>query len=194
MKYVILALSLITTLAVFAQEKVEIKSGASLELNYADFQTSMVEINNTSLKPFDVHVEDSSSKQWVMGFGMGPKGKEVVNVKPTQTLILTNDSDKDIQVELKFIKRKAPEGIVNTNQTITFTLHNSSAKSIPLIIPNVMNPNLSPFSNSGVNLKVGQKIYYKKKGKKKLLLTVDASIEEGSKIDVAERIQELEKK
>lgn len=43
---------------------------------------------------------------------------------------------------------------------------NNSGRSIPLEIPGVMNPNLSPFSSSGVNLAVGQKVYFFAKGKK----------------------------
>jgi hypothetical protein len=56
-----------------------------------------------------------------------------------------------------------------------------------------MNPKLSPISNSGVSLKMGQKIYYKKRGKKKLLLIVDDKIKAGDKIDVAKLIADLEK-
>ncbi len=66
---------------------------------------------------------------------------------------------------------------------VHFTLRNESTRSIPLIIPDVMNPNLSPMSNSGVNLKVGQEIYFfpkgqKKRGHKELLLIVDESLQD----------------
>jgi len=47
---------------------------------------------------------------------------------------------------------------------VSFTLRNSSLKSIPLKIPGVMNPNLSPDSNSVVSLKIGQKIFFRHKG------------------------------
>ena len=63
-------------------------------------------------------------------------------------------------------------------QNIPMTFHNGSFKSIPLIIPGVMNPNLSPKSNSGVTLGVGQKVYFFLNGKKKskeLLFTVAAT-------------------
>jgi len=55
---------------------------------------------------------------------------------------------------------------------VPFTLRNTSMNSISLWIPGVMNPNLSPVSNSGVDLKPGQKIYFKHRGKKYLLLEV----------------------
>jgi hypothetical protein len=175
------------------QEEVSIKKGSSVELTYEQFETSSVEIKNRTLQGFDVKVEDAETNKWVKGFGMGPKAKVIVDVQPGQVLILKNDSKKDVDVTLNFVKREAPKQETASVQSITFTLRNSSAKSIPLVIPNVMNPNLSPFSNSGVNLKIGQKIYYKKNGKKKLLLVVDESITNGDKVDVAKRIAKLEK-
>jgi hypothetical protein len=55
---------------------------------------------------------------------------------------------------------------------VPFTLHNRSLKSIPLLIPSVMNPNLSPLSKSGVELAVGQSIYFMHAGERYLLLSV----------------------
>lgn len=84
--------------------------------------------------------------------------------------------------------------------SISFTLANETQKSIPLQIPGVMNPNLSPMSTSGVSLKIGQEIYFFPKGKsifkkKELLLTVTADLE-GKTLKVNElikkRIKELE--
>lgn len=60
-------------------------------------------------------------------------------------------------------------------QNIPMTFHNGSFKSIYLIIPGVMNPNLNPKSNSGVSLDVGQKVFFfpdGKKKKKEVLFTV----------------------
>ena len=62
-------------------------------------------------------------------------------------------------------------------ESVSFTLRNNSLKSIPLQIPGVMNPNLSPMSNSGVSLKIGQKILFKYRGKKHLLLKVTKDLE-----------------
>ncbi len=82
------------------------------------------------------------------------------------------------------------------NDNINFSLMNNSSKSIPLIIPGTMRPNLSPFSKSGVSLDPGQKIFFKYKGKRQLLLIVDSSYE-GKKVKVAklikDRIATLEK-
>jgi len=76
---------------------------------------------------------------------------------------------------------------------VKFTLRNNSMKSIPLVIPRVMNPNLSPQSNSGVTLKLGQKIFFKKGRKKYVLLVVDETLKEGMVLDVAKLIKERKK-
>ncbi|MEZ4772030.1 MAG: hypothetical protein R3D00_02530 [Bacteroidia bacterium] len=79
--------------------------------------------------------------------------------------------------------------------SVKFTLQNSTLKSIPLIIPSVMNPNLSPFSKSGVEVKIGQEILFRENGKNYTLLIVDEKIKPDQVIDVAallkDRRQEL---
>lgn len=178
-----------------AKEVITIESKSSVKLNYEQFKSNVVEIKNKSMQTFDVRVQDAATEEWVKGFGLNAQGKAVVDVAPTHDLVLTNNSKKDITVVLEFKKRVEEQARENVaGQYITFTLHNSSSKSIPLVIPTVMNPNLSPFSNSGVKLQVGQKIFYKKNGKKKLLLVVDESIAEGEKVDVAALIASLEQK
>lgn len=81
----------------------------------------------------------------------------------------------------------------NDGDKVSFILENTTAKSIPLIIPNVMNPNLSPFSESGVTLAIGQKIFFKYKGKKQLLLVVSKA-NQGLKLDVAKLLKEQKQK
>ena len=78
-------------------------------------------------------------------------------------------------------------------QNIPMTFHNGSFRSIPLIIPGVMNPNLSPKSNSGISLDVGQKVYFLPNGKtssKAILFTVDSTF----KIDTVLQIDEIIKR
>jgi hypothetical protein len=52
------------------------------------------------------------------------------------------------------------------------TFKNTSLRSISLEIPGVMNPNLNPLSTSGVSLSAGQKVFFKYKGKRELLLVI----------------------
>lgn len=84
------------------------------------------------------------------------------------------------------------ETVVDKNETVSFTLRNNSMKSIPLKIPGVMNPNLSPMSNSGVSLAVGQKIFFRHNGKKQLLLIVTNEYD-GQTLDVGKLIKERKK-
>ncbi len=77
------------------------------------------------------------------------------------------------------------------------TFENQSTESIPLQIPGVMNPNLSPKSKSGVTLRQGQEVFFKYKGKRTLLLKIDKE-KDGDVLIVndliTKRISELEKK
>lgn len=81
-------------------------------------------------------------------------------------------------------------------QNIPMTFHNGSDKSIQLIIPGVMNPNLNPFSNSGIGLDVGQKVYFYTNGNKKnkaLLFEVDNSFKKDAKIEIDALIEKRKK-
>ena len=78
-------------------------------------------------------------------------------------------------------------------QAIPMTFHNGSLKSIPLQIPGVMNPNLSPLSESGVTLEVGQKVFYfpnGKKGKKELLFSVTSDSKKDTILQIHEMIRQ----
>ncbi len=188
----ILFIALLSINPAIAKEKIEIKALKAVELEYPEFAEFDVKISNSSGKQLDVAVIDPSTKKQVSGFGLGPFGKATLSVKPGNILRIKNNSASDITVSLDFVERQPePESYVNARR-INFTLRNNTMKSIPLIIPEVMNPNLSPMSSSGVSLRIGQEIFYKKGMKKVLILTVDESIEEGDKIDVAKLIKETE--
>lgn len=80
-----------------------------------------------------------------------------------------------------------------SNKKISFYLTNDSEKSIPLLIPSVMNPNLSPNSSSSVVLRIGQEVFFKYKLKRYLLIKVDDSIKSGDKIEVSELLSKRKK-
>jgi hypothetical protein len=59
-----------------------------------------------------------------------------------------------------------------------------------------MNPNLSPISDSGVTLEVGQKVFYfpnGKKGKKELLFEVDDTFRKDTILQIDEIIKQKKK-
>lgn len=76
----------------------------------------------------------------------------------------------------------------NSSDKVSFTIRNNTTESIPLIIPNVMNPNLSPNSDSKVTLNLGQQIYFKNGLKRYVLLEVNNDIGNNDIIDVAQLI------
>ena len=192
MKKVVVILSiLMTAFHVSAKEKVEIPAGSSVELSYPEFASYDVKLSNSSGKQVNVSVLHPETRKQVSGFGLGPMGRTVLYVAEGNILKLQNPSSKDIEISLTFVDRKPTKEADSNTKTISFTLHNSSLKSLPLIIPGVMKPNLSPMSNSGVSLEMGQKIYYKKGGARILVLTVDENIQPGDKIDMAKRVRAL---
>ncbi|MDX2285844.1 MAG: hypothetical protein NW241_16875 [Bacteroidia bacterium] len=74
-------------------------------------------------------------------------------------------------------------------QPVSFELRNNSLQSIPLVITGVMNPNLSPMSNSGVTTETGTTIFFFHKRKRYLLLEVSPALE-GKRIVVDELIRD----
>jgi hypothetical protein len=89
-------------------------------------------------------------------------------------------------------------GLVSLSaNAVDLNFENRSSVSIPLQIPSVMNPNLSPNSKSGVTLREGQEVFFNYQGKKTLLLKVENEKDgEVVVIDqlIAKRVAELEKR
>lgn len=86
--------------------------------------------------------------------------------------------------------------LLRAQQSVKLTFHNGSLKSIPLLIPGVMNPNLNPLSNSGVELEYGQEVFYFENGdkrKKNLLFVVGEQFKDGQVLEIDELISEKKK-
>lgn len=147
-----------------------------------------VNLKNKSLKDVEVKVIDPTNGEFVSGFGLGPKGRAIIFVEKGNILQLRNTNNTQSKVAFTFDQISPPT--TTKREYVSFTLANRSLKSIPLVIPSVMNPNLSPQSKSGVNLRIGQKILFKKEGKKYLLLEVDNSIKDGDIIIVNKLLTE----
>jgi hypothetical protein len=83
--------------------------------------------------------------------------------------------------------------VTDTQIVKDFVLYNPRLTAIPLVIPGIMNPNLSPRSRSSVQLAVGQEIYLVRNGKRELLYTVPSNLAPGSEINCGTLISELER-
>jgi hypothetical protein len=64
---------------------------------------------------------------------------------------------------------------VGVYSQINVKLVNRGAQSIPLFVPGIMNPNLSPFSESNLTFPIGQEVFFgsKRKRDKCLVFIVD---------------------
>lgn len=166
-----------------------IPAGGAIELDYPNYEMYQLQLKNKLGKGIQVEVKNKATGEFVRGFGLGPLGSVEVMVEATSKIVFTNSANKTANITVKVTEMDATEVVQDNTERISFKLINSSSASIPLIIPNVMNPNLSPNSTSCVDLEPGQEILFKYKGKRYVLFTVDASIKEGDKIDVYELLQ-----
>lgn len=190
---------IVTSLLIFtiifvshAQVVLQIQPKTTLPVEGNTYAIGEAKLFNKSNKDVRVEVVSKETGEFVRGFGLAPKGRVKVIVEQENELQLTNRSMKTLEVQVKFGKMKMKESPAE-RVVISFTLANNSLRSIPLIIPGVMNPNLSPRSKSGVDLAVGQEIFFKTKGKRQILLIVDENIEEGAIVDVGKLLKERKK-
>lgn len=198
MKYLLLLQFLLFSFLSFSQSiTLYIPPNSSIELDDNNYDLNGLDIfglkiKNKSLSTIGVRVENKITGEFTSGFGLGPLGKEGIVISKGYVVIFSNNTQKSVKLKTTyFIPQEENNFISKETESISFTLNNSSLKSIPLIIPNVMNPNLSPLSNSGVDLKIGQEIFFKNKGKKILLLRVSDKIKEGEIIDVNQLIKNI---
>lgn len=179
-------------MSTFAETKiVEVEAFKSIELTYLEFKTYNVKIINISSRQINVSVNDIESGEQIKGFGLSGLADAIVSIEDGRLLKFSNPTAKTIKLKLQFIEK--PKPTKSNDVYVTFTMRNSSAKSIPLMIPGVMNPNLTAFSNSGVNLKIGQEVLFRYKGKTEILMIVSDEIKSGDKLDVAEIIKNRKK-
>lgn len=184
------------------KDLVVVPANSQYEINPTDINEFNATLSKRSAAEVDVKVLSRETEEQVKGFGLGRYGSATIFVEEENKLVLKNHSNKDVKVYTSIDKvkaKRAPEppnapSAPNAPATpeakyIDFTLLNTGGKSIPLIIPTVMNPNLSPFSSSGVSLKIGQEILFKYKGKKRVLLTVTDDIKDGDELDVTKLLR-----
>ena len=190
MRKFITLLSITFSLVAFGQSTVEIPSGGRVQIGYPDQEDLAIELRNKSGKALEVATVNKVSGEKISGFGLGPMGKATVAVAELGLLEISNSSSKDVSIGYSITEAK-PVIVAKEDVYINFTLRNETMKSIPLIIPGVMNPNLSPKSNSGVSLKIGQEVKYRKGGRTRVLFVVNESISEGDVVMVGELLAQV---
>lgn len=183
MKNILYLYFLLFSLSSLGQTNLTIAPNQSLQLNYPTIEDLAIEIKNLSNQPLDIATIQTVSGEQLSGFGLAPKGRATISVPSLALLQISNNSPSKAEIAINPISLPAPEENPE-DLYISFTLRNETAQSIPLIIPGVMNPNLSPFSNSGVRLKIGQQINFRQGLKTYTLLTVSPDIEEGAALEI----------
>lgn len=150
-------------------------------------------IKNRSAQELALAVLRNQDGERFSGFGLTARGKATVVVPPQHGLYLKNEGQgrANISLKLKQANAQAPGSAESSSRD--FILRNNSLSSIPLIIPGVMNPNLSPMSNSRVNLDLGQELFFRYEGKKYLLFKVDERIGPGEIVDVSALLKRRKK-
>lgn len=183
MKNILYLYFLLFSLSSFGQTNLTIAPNQSLQLNYPSIEDLAIEIKNLSDQPLDIATIQTVSGEQLSGFGLAPKGRATIAVPSLALLQISNNNSSKAEIAINPISLPAPEENPE-DLYISFTLRNETSQSIPLIIPGVMNPNLSPFSNSGVRLKIGQQINFRQGLKTYTLLTVSPAIEEGASLEI----------
>lgn len=184
MKKILIGLLVMIFTGLSAQQaQIQLLGRQSIELDFVDYRFYALKLKNSSSAEIEVSIISRVSNEQVRGFGFAPKSTvEEVLIESDSYALFTNLSDDEALFSIEASPKVAAPVIESDG--VSFTLRNNTLQSIPLVIPSVMNPNLSPKSNSGVYLKYGQKVYLRRGVSKKLILTVDETIREGALIDV----------
>ena len=191
MKKILFGLLVMVFAGISAQKaQNELLGGQSFQLDFVDYELYVLRLKNHSSAEIEASIVSKISGKQVRGFGLAPKATvEEVIIESDSYALFTNLSDQTVSFSAEAKPKQASP--IAKSDGVNFTLRNKTSKSIPLIIPTVMNPNLSPKSNSRVYLKYGQKVYLRKGVSRKLILTVDETIREGAVIDVDSIIKQV---
>jgi len=162
-----------------------------VQINYPLYKGFTVKIWNKSKLDVTVSARDRVTDTLQKRFGLEKGGVAELEIYEGAYLQFENSYLTTLKVAYSLAPGIASKKKGSTPLTPqrAFYLENNTAQSIPLLIPGVMNPNLSPFSRSGVDLPNGQEVFLNLNGKRILILTVRDSIPHGARIDVATLIE-----
>lgn len=162
-----------------------------VRLDYPYMKGYNVKLWNKSKFELGVSAREHQTDSLRKGFGLNKGAFATIQVADKHYLQLENRFIAPMKVEYTIVKGgRGKKKKTVASRTSGFYLVNTTAQTLPILIPGIMNPKLTPFSQSGVDLPWGQKIYLKTPGKNLLLLTVTDTIRKGSSIDVADLIDQ----
>lgn len=189
-----LLIILFTPLLIYSQRietsKILIPPKQIILISYPLLTNYNLKIWNKSKFDLTISTHEQKTDSIIKKFIMEKGSSALLSISNEMYIQFKNKYLANLKVEYSF--QNGPSVKKNKIKPLTlqraFYLENNTAQRIPLIIPGVMNPNLSPFSRSGVDLKNGQKIFLDFNGKNILILNVTDSIKHGDRIDVGNLI------
>jgi len=186
-----LLIILFTPLLIYSQRietsKILIPPKQIIQINYPLLRNYNFKIWNKSKLDLTISTHKKETDSIIKKFVLLKDSSALLSISNKMYIQFENKYLANIKVEYSFqngtsIKKNKRKSLTPQR---AFYLENNTAQRIPLRIPGIMNPNLSPFSRSGVDLKNGQKIYLDFNGKRILILEVTDSIKHGDRIDIA---------
>ena len=186
-----LLIILFTPLLIYSQRietsKILIPPKQIIHINYPLLRNYNFKIWNKSKLDLTISTHKKETDSIIKKFVLVKDSSALLGISNKMYIQFENKYLANIKVEYSFqngtsIKKNKRKSLTPQR---AFYLENNTAQRIPLRIPGIMNPNLSPFSRSGVDLKNGQKIYLDFNGKRILILEVTDSIKHGDRIDIA---------
>jgi len=186
-----LLIILFTPLLIYSQRietsKILIPPKQIIQINYPLLRNYNFKIWNKSKLDLTISTHKKETDSIIKKFVLVKDSSALLGISNKMYIQFENKYLANIKVEYSFqngtsIKKNKRKSLTPQR---AFYLENNTAQRIPLRIPGIMNPNLSPFSRSGVDLKNGQKIYLDFNGKRILILEVTDSIKHGDRIDIA---------
>ena len=186
-----LLIILFTPLLIYSQRietsKILIPPKQIIQINYPLLRNYNFKIWNKSKLDLTISTHKKETDSIIKKFVLVKDSSALLSISNEMYIQFENKYLANIKVEYSFqngtsIKKNKRKSLTPQR---AFYLENNTAQRIPLRIPGIMNPNLSPFSRSGVDLKNGQKIYLDFNGKRILILEVTDSIKHGDRIDIA---------
>ena len=186
-----LLIILFTPLLIYSQRietsKILIPPKQIIQINYPLLRNYNLKIWNKSKLDLTISTHKKETDSIIKKFVLVKDSSALLSISNKMYIQFENKYLANIKVEYSFqngtsIKKNKRKSLTPQR---AFYLENNTAQRIPLRIPGIMNPNLSPFSRSGVDLKNGQKIYLDFNGKRILILEVTDSIKHGDRIDIA---------
>ena len=124
------------------QAQIELLGRQSIELDFVDYRFYALKLKNSSSAEIEVSIISRVSNEQILGFGLAPKSTvEEVLIESDSYALFTNLSDNEALFSIEASPKVAAP--VTESDGVSFTLRNNTLKSIPLVIPSVMNPNIS---------------------------------------------------